>query len=227
MVVLTHLAGKGDGPAPRHRGGRGADGRARCRSSSWSLMGVAVLAYVVLDGYDLGVGMLMPAGDATRSSRSMVASIGPFWDANETWLVLGIGILLVAFPLAHGVVLRRALPAGGRRCWSGSCCAASPSSCASRPRAGTASCGTGSSGRARSSPRSSQGADARALHHRLRAGLRLLAVRARGRRERCAAATCCSARRGSSCKTEGALRRKAIGLGALGAAAGSRSASRW
>ena len=35
----------------------------------------------------------------------MVASIGPFWDANETWLVLGIGLLLVAFPLAHGVVL--------------------------------------------------------------------------------------------------------------------------
>jgi len=68
------------------------------------LMGVAVLAYVVLDGYDLGVGMLMPA--ATDEEQSyMVASIGPFWDANETWLVLGIGILLSAFPLAHGVVL--------------------------------------------------------------------------------------------------------------------------
>ena len=35
----------------------------------------------------------------------MVASIGPFWDANETWLVLGIGLLLVAFPAAHGIVL--------------------------------------------------------------------------------------------------------------------------
>src|ERR1700682_4524290 len=68
------------------------------------LMGAAVLAYVVLDGYDLGVGMLMPA--ATDSEQSnMVASIGPFWDANETWLVLGIGILLAAFPIAHGVVL--------------------------------------------------------------------------------------------------------------------------
>ena len=42
----------------------------------------------------------------------MVASIGPFWDANETWLVLGIGILLVAFPKAHGAGARRALPAG-------------------------------------------------------------------------------------------------------------------
>ena len=69
-----------------------------------ALMGVAVLAYVVLDGYDLGVGMLMPAADA-REQELMVASIGPFWDANETWLVLGVGILLVAFPVAHGVVL--------------------------------------------------------------------------------------------------------------------------
>ena len=68
------------------------------------LMGASVLAYVVLDGYDLGVGMLMPA--ATQAEQSvMVSSIGPFWDANETWLVLGIGILLAAFPLAHGIVL--------------------------------------------------------------------------------------------------------------------------
>ena len=68
------------------------------------LMGLSVLAYVVLDGYDLGVGMLMPA--ATEHEQSiMVASIGPFWDANETWLVLGIGILLAAFPAAHGMVL--------------------------------------------------------------------------------------------------------------------------
>ncbi len=69
-----------------------------------ALMGVAVLAYVVLDGYDLGVGMLMPAADA-HEQELLVASIGPFWDANETWLVLGVGILLVAFPQAHGVVL--------------------------------------------------------------------------------------------------------------------------
>jgi cytochrome bd ubiquinol oxidase subunit II len=68
------------------------------------IMGFAVLVYVVLDGYDLGVGMLMPA--ATEEEQSyMVASIGPFWDANETWLVLGIGVLLSAFPKAHGMVL--------------------------------------------------------------------------------------------------------------------------
>ncbi len=69
-----------------------------------ALMGMAILAYVVLDGYDLGVGMLMPAA-SDEEQALMVASIGPFWDANETWLVLGIGLLLVAFPLAHGVIL--------------------------------------------------------------------------------------------------------------------------
>jgi cytochrome d ubiquinol oxidase subunit II len=68
------------------------------------LMGAAVLAYVTLDGYDLGVGMLMPAASQEEQSL-MVASIGPFWDANETWLVLGIGTLITAFPLAAGVVL--------------------------------------------------------------------------------------------------------------------------
>ncbi len=69
-----------------------------------ALMGAAILAYVVLDGYDLGVGMLVPA--ASREQQDvMVASIGPFWDANETWLVLGVGLLLIAFPAAHGVVL--------------------------------------------------------------------------------------------------------------------------
>ena len=68
------------------------------------LMALSVLAYVVLDGFDLGVGMLIPG--ATRDEQSvMVSSIGPFWDANETWLVLGIGILLAAFPQAHGIVL--------------------------------------------------------------------------------------------------------------------------
>jgi cytochrome d ubiquinol oxidase subunit II len=67
-------------------------------------MGLAILLYVVLDGYDLGVGMLMPAADASEQEL-MVASIGPFWDANETWLVLGVGLLLVAFPAAHGIVL--------------------------------------------------------------------------------------------------------------------------
>jgi cytochrome d ubiquinol oxidase subunit II len=69
-----------------------------------ALMGLSMLVYVVSDGYDLGVGMLMHR--ATPAEKDvLIASIGPFWDANETWLVLGIGILLVAFPKAHGVVL--------------------------------------------------------------------------------------------------------------------------
>lgn len=68
------------------------------------LMGAAILAYVVLDGYDLGVGMLMAAASSDEQDV-MVASIGPFWDANETWLVLGVGILLIAFPAAHGYIL--------------------------------------------------------------------------------------------------------------------------
>jgi cytochrome d ubiquinol oxidase subunit II len=69
-----------------------------------AIMGFAMLVYVVLDGYDLGVGMLMPRGTDEQKDM-MVASIGPFWDANETWLVLGVGILLIAFPKAHGMVL--------------------------------------------------------------------------------------------------------------------------
>jgi len=69
-----------------------------------ALMGVSMLVYVVSDGYDLGVGMLMHR--ATEAEKDvMIASIGPFWDANETWLVLGVGILLIAFPQAHGLVL--------------------------------------------------------------------------------------------------------------------------
>ena len=68
------------------------------------LMGLSILLYVVLDGYDLGVGILSAAaGDAQRDR--MIASIGPFWDANETWLVLAVGLLLVAFPQAHGMIL--------------------------------------------------------------------------------------------------------------------------
>lgn len=68
------------------------------------LMGISMLVYVISDGYDLGVGMLMHR--ATPAEKDvMIASIGPFWDANETWLVLGVGVLLVGFPLAHGVIL--------------------------------------------------------------------------------------------------------------------------
>ncbi|MGB1558326.1 MAG: cytochrome d ubiquinol oxidase subunit II, partial [Oceanococcaceae bacterium] len=60
-----------------------------------ALMGLAILVYTVLDGYDLGVGILLPGAKTEAEKDMMIASIGPFWDANETWLALGVGILLV------------------------------------------------------------------------------------------------------------------------------------
>lgn len=69
-----------------------------------ALMGFSILVYVILDGFDLGVGLLMPFADEEEKDI-MIASIGPFWDANETWLVLAVGLLLVAFPAAHGAIL--------------------------------------------------------------------------------------------------------------------------
>ncbi|WP_100656127.1 cytochrome d ubiquinol oxidase subunit II [Alteromonas flava] len=69
-----------------------------------ALMALAVLVYAILDGYDLGVGILLPLDDEAQRDLA-IASIGPFWDANETWLVLAVGLLLVAFPAAHSAVL--------------------------------------------------------------------------------------------------------------------------
>ncbi|MDF0604547.1 cytochrome d ubiquinol oxidase subunit II [Neisseriaceae bacterium TC5R-5] len=68
------------------------------------LMALSMLIYVILAGYDLGVGLLLPLGTDEQKDM-MINSIGPFWDANQTWLVLGVGLLLVAFPLAHGIIL--------------------------------------------------------------------------------------------------------------------------
>jgi hypothetical protein len=68
------------------------------------LMGISILVYVILDGFDLGIGILSVFGTDDEKD-TMIASIGPFWDANETWLVLSIGLLLVAFPIAHGIIL--------------------------------------------------------------------------------------------------------------------------
>ena len=69
-----------------------------------SLMGLSILVYVILDGFDLGVGILFPLAEDAEKDK-MIGSIGPFWDANETWLVLAVGLLLVAFPSAHGMIL--------------------------------------------------------------------------------------------------------------------------
>ena len=70
-----------------------------------ALMAFSVLVYAILDGYDLGVGLLLPM-DNEQDRDKMIASIGPFWDANETWLVLAIGLLLIAFPSAHNLILK-------------------------------------------------------------------------------------------------------------------------
>ena len=63
------------------------------------LIGTAVAMYVILDGFDLGIGILFPFADNERERDQMMRSVAPFWDGNETWLVLGGGGLWVAFPL--------------------------------------------------------------------------------------------------------------------------------
>ena len=74
--------------------------------SIWAaLIGVAVAFYVILDGFDLGVGILFPFAKDDSERDRMLASIAPFWDGNETWLVLGGGGLLVAFPRAYSIIM--------------------------------------------------------------------------------------------------------------------------
>ncbi|ASP48193.1 cytochrome d ubiquinol oxidase subunit II [Cognaticolwellia beringensis] len=69
------------------------------------LMGLSFLVYAILDGYDLGVGVLLPL-DNPQQRDMMIYSIGPFWDANETWLVMAIGLLLIAFPNAYSLIFQ-------------------------------------------------------------------------------------------------------------------------
>ncbi|MDB5959569.1 MAG: cydB [Massilia sp.] len=65
----------------------------------------AVFVYVVLDGFDLGIGILFPTLEVGQQRDTAMNSIAPLWDGNETWLVLGGGGMLAAFPLAYGVIL--------------------------------------------------------------------------------------------------------------------------
>jgi cytochrome d ubiquinol oxidase subunit II len=65
----------------------------------------SVFMYVVLDGFDLGIGMLYPFVPARRDRDTMMNSVAPIWDGNETWLVLGGEGLLAAFPVAYAVIL--------------------------------------------------------------------------------------------------------------------------
>ena len=69
------------------------------------IIAFAIFAYVVMDGFDLGIGILFGAIPVGRERDSAMNSIAPVWDGNETWLVLGGGGLLAAFPLAYGMIL--------------------------------------------------------------------------------------------------------------------------
>jgi len=69
------------------------------------LIAFAVGAYVVMDGFDLGIGILFPAFTVGKDRDAAMNSIAPVWDGNETWLVLGGGGLMAAFPLAYAIVL--------------------------------------------------------------------------------------------------------------------------
>ena len=69
------------------------------------VIGTAVALYVILDGFDLGVGLLFSFAKEEKERDQMINSIAPFWDGNETWLVLGGGGLWVAFPRAYAVIM--------------------------------------------------------------------------------------------------------------------------
>ncbi len=71
----------------------------------YMLIAIAVFAYVALDGFDLGIGILFLGGDSVEERDLMMNSIAPVWDGNETWLVLGGGGLFAVFPLAYAVVM--------------------------------------------------------------------------------------------------------------------------
>lgn len=69
------------------------------------LVALAVFIYVLLDGFDLGCGILFPFAGSDKDRSRIMNSIAPFWDGNETWLVLGGGGLFAAFPVAYGIIM--------------------------------------------------------------------------------------------------------------------------
>jgi cytochrome d ubiquinol oxidase subunit II len=69
------------------------------------VIGVAVAMYIIMDGFDLGIGILFPFAESETERDQMMRSIAPFWDGNETWLVLGGAGLFVAFPRAYAVIM--------------------------------------------------------------------------------------------------------------------------
>jgi len=74
------------------------------------IIAFAILAYVVMDGFDLGIGILFPTLPVGPERDHAMNAIAPVWDGNETWLVLGGGGLLAAFPLAYSIILPATYP---------------------------------------------------------------------------------------------------------------------
>src|SRR5471030_755305 len=77
-----------------------------CIALIWAgVLGVAVAMYVIFDGFDLGIGILFPFAKTEYERDQMMNTVAPFWDGNETWLVLGGGGLLAAFPTAYAILM--------------------------------------------------------------------------------------------------------------------------
>ena len=178
-----------------------------CRSSSWALMGLAMLVYVVLDGYDLGVGMLLPFA-TTHEKDCMVASHRP---------VLGRQRDLAGARHRHpaGRLPEGARPGAGRAVPAGGADADRPDPArrgVRLPRQGqgqrTRRPGTGCSSAGSLLAAACAGLDARALHQRLRATAGTTRLRRRRSRSRCRPPTCCSGAGWLMMKTEGELQRE-------------------
>ena len=75
-----------------------------------SIIALAIFAYVVMDGFDLGIGILFPTLAVGVERDQAMNSVAPVWDGNETWLVFGGGVLLAAFPLAYSIILPATYP---------------------------------------------------------------------------------------------------------------------
>ncbi|MDA7948471.1 MAG: cytochrome d ubiquinol oxidase subunit II [Hyphomicrobiaceae bacterium] len=69
------------------------------------ILAIAIALYIILDGFDLGIGILFPFGNTEEERDQMMNSIAPFWDGNETWLILGGGGLWIAFPQAFAIIM--------------------------------------------------------------------------------------------------------------------------
>ena len=112
--AVASAFGRHRGRARSHRRGEvsmDATSHTGCRSCGSALLGTAVALYVMLDGFDLGIGILFPSNPEEEHRDVMMNSVAPFWDGNETWLILGGGGLFVAFPMAYGIIMSGALPA--------------------------------------------------------------------------------------------------------------------